>query len=112
VIDLLSEPVLEVEHGRSALVLWVCQPFDDNYSFRDLFARLTSVLEKKRPLTWTLPAEERGEDYVQGSMRWGESAFDVYYERSLGYVQFTAVANSDPSELLVTVRNDLSWTGQ
>jgi hypothetical protein len=108
-ISLLSEPELKMEGPGSALVLWVCEPFDDGYSFRDLFAGLKSTLVRKRPVTLRLPPEEPREDFVEGVMSWGANEYQVYYERSLGYVRFSSPVESDLRDLLAGLAADLSW---
>ena len=99
-ITLLSEPELKLEGSVWTLLLWVCDAFDDEYSFRELFPKITAVLDKERDVVLTLPAEEPGEDFVDGTLRWGPTAYDVYFERSLGYVQFSTTSESATRELL------------
>jgi len=69
VITLLSEPQLKLEGSAWTLLLWVCEPFDDEYSFRELFAKITAVLDKERDVSLMLPPEEPGEDFVDGTLR-------------------------------------------
>jgi hypothetical protein len=109
-ITLLSEPELKLEGSVWTLLLWVCEPFDDAYSFRDLFAKITGVLDKRRDVGLTLPLEEPGEDFVDGTLRWGPTAYDVYFERSLGYLQFSSTSESSTRELLDTLAQHLVWS--
>src|SRR4026209_1205413 len=102
-ISLLSEPRLEVERQRSSLVLWVCHPFDDHYSFRTLFAGITTVLQRSRPVSLTLPSEAPSEDFVEGVLHWGPSIYQVYYERSLGYVEISSAEEPAVRELLAAL---------
>ena len=108
-ISLLSEPQLEIDGHRSTLVLWACEAFDDEYSFRDLLTGITAVLEATRPVVLTLPPEQPREDFVEGGMRWGGTVYDVYFERSLGYLELSSVSESDLRELLGKLKNDLTW---
>jgi len=109
-IALLSEPELTLEEARWTLVLWVCAPFDDAYSFRQLFADVAAVLGQLRHVGLTLPAEEPHEDFIDGTLHWGPSAFDVYFERSLGYVQFTSSSESSTRELLGALTPHAVWS--
>ena len=108
-ITLMSEPRLELEGAAWELVLWACEPFDEAYSFRDLFAQITAVLDKKWHVVMTLPPEQAGEDFVYGALHWGPTAYEVYFERSLGYVQFSAASESSARELLEALAQDLVW---
>ena len=99
-ITLLSEPQLKLEGSSWTLLLWVCEPFTDEYSFRELFAKITAVLNRERDVSLMLPPEEPGEDFVDGTLRWGPTAYDVYFERSLGYLQFSSTSESSTRELL------------
>ena len=108
-IALLSEPELKLEGSNWTLLLWVCEPFDDAYSFRELFATITAALETKRDVDLTLPPEEPGEDFVDGTLRWGSTAYEVYFERSLGYVQFSSPSESSTRELLDALAQDFVW---
>jgi len=98
-----------LEGSNWTLLLWVCEPFDDAYSFRELFATITAALETKRDVDLTLPPEEPGEDFVDGTLRWGSTAYEVYFERSLGYVQFSSPSESSTRELLDALAQDFVW---
>jgi hypothetical protein len=77
---LLRAPLIETQAGgRSALVLFVCEPFDEQFSFRALFRELLLPVE--------LPEEKSGEDFVHGQAHWSGTEYALYFERSLGYVQ-------------------------
>ena len=108
-INLLSEPTLHAEDRGTTLTLWVCEPFDESYSFRNLLNGLTAVLERTRPVALTLPPEAPREDFIEGEMRWGPTVYSVYYERSLGFLDLTARSESDSRQLLATLHGDLSW---
>ncbi len=72
-------------------MLWLCEPFDSQFSFRVPIAQLQEILDASAPATITLPPEEPQEDFVDGVLIWGTRRFDVYFERSLGYMQFLVV---------------------
>jgi hypothetical protein len=46
-----------------------------------------------------LPPEEPEEDFVFGRFRWDGREFSLYYERSLGYMQFSSSSATDVQAL-------------
>ena len=46
---------------------------------------------------------------MDGTLRWGPFEYDVYFERSLGYVQFSTAVESNARELLGSLEGDLVW---
>ena len=108
-IQLLSEPTLELERDQWTLVLWVCGWLDEDYSFRDLLAQITVSLKTKREVDMTLPPEEPAEDFVDGVLRWGSIEYQLYFERSLGYLQFSTAVESAARDLLACLIDDLVW---
>ena|SRR3989442_10873578 len=109
VIPLLSEPQLLLEGSSRTLLLWVCVPFDDDYSFRQLLVEITAVLKNKWDADLTLPPEEPHEDFVDGTLRWGPIVYDVYFERSLGYLQFSSASEPKARELLDALALSFAW---
>ena len=108
-IPLLCEPKVEVGARDCTLVLFVCDCFDEGYSFRGLFAKFATVLRASREFTLSLPPETPAEDFVDGSMRWGSTTYDVYFERSLGFVTFSSPSQSTTRELLAAMTPELTW---
>ena len=108
-IHLLSGPTLEFERDRWTLVLWVCDAFDDHYSFREVLAQITALLKTHREVDMTLPPEEPAEDFVDGALRWGSIEYELYFERSLGYLQFSTPVESSVRDLLECIVGDLVW---
>jgi hypothetical protein len=91
-VTLLSPLQIETRDGRFILILWLCQMFDEHYSFRDALSNIERALGSA---THELPREYQLEDFVDGLFRWGSRQFDLYYERSLGYLQFSSQSSSD-----------------
>jgi hypothetical protein len=100
---------LELERDQWTLVLWVCSAFDEHYSFRDLLAQITARLTTKRDVDMTLPPEEPAEDFIDGVLRWGPIEYELYFERSLGYLQFSTAVESAARDLLACLVGDLVW---
>ena len=99
-LTLLSPLKFETGDGRSAIVLWLCEPFDEHYSFRTALAELEQALgSSSDPATHELPEEWPMEDFVDGLFRWGSRQFALYYERSLGYLQFSSESLPDMEAL-------------
>jgi hypothetical protein len=76
--------------GMPSLVLWLCEPFDLQFSFRVPLAEITRVLGQHGSVVLDLPSETLAEDFVQGFLTWAGRRFSVYFERSLGYAEFSA----------------------
>jgi hypothetical protein len=106
---LLSEPQLKLEGSAWTLLLWVCDPFDDQYSFREFFVAIVAVLQQVHDAKLTLPPEKLREDFVDGTLRWGTLVYDVYFERSLGYVQFSNASEPNTRELLDVLESSFVW---
>lgn len=99
-LALLHALQFEKQGGRSALVLWLCPPFDEHYSFRAALAELEQALGNVSDrATHELPEEYPLEDFVDGLFRWGDRNFALYYERSLGYLQFSSESVGDVKAL-------------
>lgn len=106
----LYEPSLEeVAGGGSRLVLWLCEPIDFDFSFRGAIADLLLALNAEAPSTCELPATTKGEDFVEGRLRWGDAEFEVYFEYNLGYLQFTSSSTPDVMRLRSVVLSNSSF---
>jgi hypothetical protein len=108
-IRLLSNPNLEFGQYGWTLTLLACDAFDENYSFRELFGKMTEALARHRDVTLTLPPEAPFEDFVEGTLRWGPTVYDVYFERSLGYVDLSSTSESCTRELLDALAPHFVW---
>jgi hypothetical protein len=92
-MQLLQPLRFERKPDGAALVLWLCEPFDQEYSFRGALEELAQAMRAVVPdrVSYRLPAEQPVEDFVEGQLTWNDRQFDLYYERSLGYMQFSSV---------------------
>ena len=95
-ITLLKPPLLEKPEGHTQrLVLYVCDSFDMKFSFRQFIRELGAELIDGGTLRVELPEELPCEDFVHGLAMWGTREFRLYYERSLGYLQFESLRAAD-----------------
>jgi hypothetical protein len=96
---------LQIENNAegACLVLWLCEPFDSQFSFRVPIAEIREILGASAPTTIELPPEEPDEDFVDGRLLWGPRDFELYFERSLGYLQFSSY-----SEDVIALRDALT----
>jgi hypothetical protein len=108
-IELLSAPSLKLEDGVWTLVFWYCEAFDRARSFRELIRALCGILNKERVVHLSLPTEEDGEDFVEGSLSWGPAAYDVYFEYSLGYLQLSSASEQAIREMAGALKAHLIW---
>ncbi len=96
---------LKIEHrnGVACLTLWLCEPFDCQYSFRSTLCQVEQALAKSAPATHTLPPEESDEDCLEGELTWGSRTFSIYFEHALGYMEFSSPSVADVQELRVAM---------
>jgi len=92
-------PQIELNGDAAHLVPWLCDPFDQTYSFRQALLQIERTLAGMAPVGWTLPPEQPAEDFVDGSFQSGRREFVLYVERSLGYMQFSSTSPGDIAEL-------------
>jgi hypothetical protein len=96
----LRQPLkLEQRDADTCLILWLCEMFDPNYSFRVALSEIERELSAAGPASHALPPEEPEEDFVFGRFTWDGREFALYYERSLGYMQFSSSSATDVQAL-------------
>jgi hypothetical protein len=98
-ITLISPLAIDYRHDDVELVLWVNEGFDDDYSFRAALAEIKQFLDFSGVVTITLPIEESYDDFVFGKFVWDARDYSLYYERSLGYIQFSSSSATDIEDL-------------
>ena len=100
----LQQPLkLEQRDADTCLILWLCEGFDPNYSFRLALSEIERELSAAGSASHTLPPEEPEEDFVFGRFTWDGREFSLYYERSLGYMQFSSLSSTDVQVLHVAL---------
>ena len=103
-IRLCAPPAIEHDpHGGWQLVFWAGDAFDYTTPFRAILADIASVLQDTAPTDVELPNYQDHEDFVTGTLWFGDKAFRTYYEHSLGYLALT----SDREETLLDVAERL-----
>jgi hypothetical protein len=92
---------LELDHkdGVASVTLWLCDPFDFEYSFRGALLQIEKALATSAPTTHSLPPKEVDEDFVEGQLIWGSRTFSVYFEHALGYMLFSSPSLADVQAL-------------
>src|SRR5215467_6642979 len=68
------------------LVLYVGAPPDYSKPFRAILQEIAAQLSKSAHCDLRLPPQEDEEDFVEGTLKWGNDNFDVYSDYSLGYL--------------------------
>jgi hypothetical protein len=90
-IRLCAPPVIEHDPRRGwQLVLWAGNAFDYSTPFRAILADIASVLRDAAPTEVELPDHRDREDFVSGTLRYGEETLATYYEHALGYLALTS----------------------
>jgi hypothetical protein len=80
------QPIEPDPQGGWQLVLSVGDPFDYTTPFRALLGDVAEALGRDRQADLDLPPYEMGEDFVEGTLRFGSTSLRVYYEHSLSYL--------------------------
>jgi hypothetical protein len=92
----LQQPLqVQQRDADACLILWLCDMFDPIYSFRAALSEIERELSVSGPAAHTLPSEVPEEDFVFGQFTWDGHEFSLYYERSLGYMQFSSSSPTD-----------------
>lgn len=76
---------LDPQHGWQ-VVYWLGEAFDYDIPFRAALAEMVEVLEMEAPVRVELPPRSSDEDFVEGSLVFGEFRLKTYFEYSLGYL--------------------------
>lgn len=110
-IRLCAPPVIEHDPRRGwQLVLWAGNAFDYSTPFRTILADIAMVLRKAAPTEVELPAYVKHEDFVRGTLRFGDTALTTYYEHALGYLALTSDEAAPLQDLLERLRSHLVVT--
>jgi hypothetical protein len=72
--------------GGWQLILWTGDAFDYTTPFRAVLGEIAEALGLERQDDLQLPAYEVGEDFVEGTLRFGNAPLRIYYEHSLSYL--------------------------
>jgi hypothetical protein len=72
--------------GGWQLILWAGETFDYTTPFRALLGDIAEALGQDRQNDLQLPPYEVGEDFVEGTLRFGSTPLWIYYEHSLSYL--------------------------
>jgi hypothetical protein len=80
---------LKIEPGPQGgwqLILLVGDTFDYTTPFRAMLGDIAEALGRDRQNDLQLPPHEKGEDFVEGTLRFGNASLRVYYEHSLSFL--------------------------
>lgn len=80
------QPIEPDPQGGWQLVLSVGDPFDYTTPFRAFLGDVAEALGQDPQTDLELPPYEVGEDFVEGTLRFGSTSLRVYYEHSLSYL--------------------------
>ena len=81
-----TAPTVEInlQHGWE-ITFWVADAFDYSFPFRDTLREIAEYLGVENADNG-LPPYDRHEDFVDGSLLFGQSEVGVYFEHALGYL--------------------------
>ena len=110
-IRLCAPPAIEHDSRRGwQLVLWAGNAFDYSTPFRAILADIVAVLREAAPTRIELPAYEHHEDFVSGTLRFGDTALPTYYEHALGYLALTSDTADPLQDLIERLRSHVVVT--
>jgi hypothetical protein len=99
-IQVRSLPAIEPDRNNgSGIVFWMGEAFDYATPFRVALAEMVAVLARQVPSSIQLPDHENGEDFVEGSLQFGRTTVQVYFEHSLGYLSLTSPSENTLREI-------------
>ena len=94
-IKLCSPLAIEPDpRGGWQLVFWTGNAFDYTTPFRALLDEIAQALGQEAQHDLQLPPYVVGEDFVEGTLRFGSSPLRIYYEHSLSYLALMADSES------------------
>lgn len=67
-------------------MFWLGEAGDYDTPFRAALAQMVEALQTEAPAHVELPPQSSGEDFVEGSLVFGEVTLKTYFEFSLGYL--------------------------
>ena|SRR5215475_12721290 len=86
-IELRSSPVVEAtSDGKWQLVFWMGDAFEFATPFRAALDEIADALRREAHSIMQLPECEEFEDFVEGTLHFGDNVLHVYFEHSLGYL--------------------------
>jgi len=103
-VPLLHPLEVDQKSGVAGLPLWLCKPFDFEYSFRGALLQIEQALAKSAPAVHLLPPEEASEDFIEGRLVWGSREFSIYFEHALGYMAFSSPSLPDVQALQAAIQ--------
>jgi hypothetical protein len=104
-IELTSPLKVEPDpQGGWQLIFWAGECFDYTTPFRLLLSEIAERLGQNSEVDLVLPAQGEYEDFVEGTLRFGDSQLRIYFEHSLSYL---ALMN-DSEETLQKVTSRVS----
>ena len=80
-LDVQADP-----QGGWQLIFWVGQAFDHATPFRTMLSDIAGALGQTAKRDLQLPPYEAGEDFIDGTLKFGKLQLRIYYEHSLSYL--------------------------
>jgi hypothetical protein len=107
-IEVHSPPVIEPDpRGGWQLVFWMGKAFDNATPFRTALKDMTEVLGRDDRCSILLPEYELHEDFVEGTMQFGDQALRVYYEHALSYLSLSAGSRETLSAVAARIETSM-----
>jgi hypothetical protein len=89
-IEVRSQPAIERNpEGGWWLTFWMGEAFDYTTPFRTALNDMAQTLGHGSPSSIELPEYQAHEDFVEGTLQFGDEVLRVYYEHSLSYLSLS-----------------------
>jgi hypothetical protein len=110
-IELRSPLKIEPDpQGGWQLILWAGNAFDYTTPFRDMLGDMVEALGQDRQNDLQLPACGEGEDFVEGTLRFGNAPLRIYYEHSLSYLALMSDSEDTLRDFADRIRRSVQLT--
>jgi hypothetical protein len=98
-IEVCCRPTIEPHAHGWELVLWTGEPFDYSTPFGKMLAGIAGVLSQDAPSSIELPVCEDHEDFVEGTLQFGDETIRTYCEHSLSYLILMSDSANTPRKI-------------
>lgn len=79
--------MIQPKDGGWEIILWMGEAFDFSTPFRTALEQIAKTLPGQ--VTMELPRQSEGEDFIEGSPKFGSRSVAIYFEHSLGYLSLS-----------------------
>ncbi|MGR4893041.1 hypothetical protein ACIPPQ_18565 [Sphingopyxis sp. LARHCG72] len=94
--------------GGWQLMFWVLDSFNYATPFRNMLADIADGLGQNPDSDLQLPLYEMNEDFVEGTLRFGDTHLRIYYEHSLSYLSLMSDNESVLRDIVARIQSRIT----